>query len=350
MAFGKDDTEKLYENLIYPVLKENNIKAVIINRQEKNEDLNIQIIDQLIKCDFAIVDLTYARPSVYYEAGFSERLSQVIYTVRHDHLDISSPDNLRVHFDLSVKPIISWKNPNDEVFAKKLSSRLKATVIKAWKEKNNIREADNSSKLTFNLLNSLQKVLFTRKIALRKFKKIGFSKWALIKDYRRANIKYKKDAIINGAINDIKSVRMINQTYSIITLNSTTTLYKEDLRIFKISHSPGSILTYENGKELLASKEISKLSIHHFILSIRKISLARIEDIFPEFTRLPNSHLFFSSIYYPESGGNEGIKKNCLIYLHFIDGIESELSLSDVLQKHIDLSGLGKNNSKEKIR
>ncbi len=85
MAFGKEDTEKLYDNLMLPVLNKLNIRPVIINRQESNDDLNLQIMEELEKCDFAIADLTYARPSVYFEAGFAQRAVEVIYTVRADH-------------------------------------------------------------------------------------------------------------------------------------------------------------------------------------------------------------------------------------------------------------------------
>lgn len=71
--------------------------------------------------------LTYARPSVYYEAGFAERTVPVIYTVRRDHLHARSgdPDHTRVHFDLLMKNIVSWVSDGDEQFYKKLKARLK---------------------------------------------------------------------------------------------------------------------------------------------------------------------------------------------------------------------------------
>ena len=59
---------------------------MIINRREDNRDINHQIIEQLNACDFCITDLTYTRPSVYFEAGYAQRAVDVIYTVRSDHL------------------------------------------------------------------------------------------------------------------------------------------------------------------------------------------------------------------------------------------------------------------------
>lgn len=119
MAFGREDTDSLYEDQIFPVLKRNKIKPIIINRRQSNQDLNIQIIEELLTCDLCISDLTYARPSVYYEAGFAERFILVIYTVRKDHLSRGQPDELRVHFDLQMKPLITWANPKDPTFCLK---------------------------------------------------------------------------------------------------------------------------------------------------------------------------------------------------------------------------------------
>jgi nucleoside 2-deoxyribosyltransferase len=73
MAFGKKDTDSFYNYLLLPTLKRNNIRPVIINRRQSNDDLNIQIIEQLRLADICIVDLTYARPSVYFEAGVAQQ-------------------------------------------------------------------------------------------------------------------------------------------------------------------------------------------------------------------------------------------------------------------------------------
>jgi nucleoside 2-deoxyribosyltransferase len=82
MAFGRDDTDAFYEKQILPTLKRNGVRPVIINRRQSNDDINFQIFDQLDKADFCIADLTYTRPSVYFEAGYAQRSIPVIYTVR----------------------------------------------------------------------------------------------------------------------------------------------------------------------------------------------------------------------------------------------------------------------------
>ena len=49
MAFGREDTDLFYDNLVLPTLKKNNVTPIIINRRMSNDDLNIQIIEQLGK-------------------------------------------------------------------------------------------------------------------------------------------------------------------------------------------------------------------------------------------------------------------------------------------------------------
>lgn len=133
MAFDHEDTDQIYDNVIEKILTRNGVIPIIINRKQDNRDINIQIIDELDRCDFCITDLTYTRPSVYFEAGYAQRQVEVIYTVRSDHLKKNQPDDKRVHFDLQMKPIIRWKNPEDTTFPIRLEKRLKTTILKKLK-------------------------------------------------------------------------------------------------------------------------------------------------------------------------------------------------------------------------
>src|SRR5215472_9716952 len=54
-----------------------------MGRLEHNDDIDKRIMKEIKACDFAIADLTYARPSVYFEAGFAQR--SVPVTSRKDH-------------------------------------------------------------------------------------------------------------------------------------------------------------------------------------------------------------------------------------------------------------------------
>jgi hypothetical protein len=79
------------------------------------------------QADFCIADLTYARPSVYYEAGYLTGSDKpVIFVARSDHFRARDSDpegNLRVHFDLQMKNIIAWNAPN-KTFQRRLSKRI----------------------------------------------------------------------------------------------------------------------------------------------------------------------------------------------------------------------------------
>ena len=125
MAFGRDDCDAIYDRHISPVLRRLGIDAVRVDRRQHKDDLNSYIIGQIKEADIALVDLTYARPSVYYEAGFAEPQIPVVYTVRKDHLRPGQPDDgLRVHFDLQMKKIVSWEHIGDATFESRLRQRL----------------------------------------------------------------------------------------------------------------------------------------------------------------------------------------------------------------------------------
>ncbi|NMB82923.1 MAG: hypothetical protein GYA14_14015 [Ignavibacteria bacterium] len=80
-----------------------------------------------MKSDFCISDLTFARPSVYYESGYAERNIPVIYIVRKDHfrqIDSDIYGNFCIHFDLQKKNIIPWTEENTITFSKNLKKRI----------------------------------------------------------------------------------------------------------------------------------------------------------------------------------------------------------------------------------
>src|SRR5260370_6071851 len=120
MAFDKPDTDEIFGG-IDETLNAMGIKAVRVDRIEHNDDIDNRLISELESADFVLADLTYSRPSVYFEAGYAQRKVPVIYTVRRDHLRPTLGDehgNLRVHFDLQMKNIIPWTNAADTVFEK----------------------------------------------------------------------------------------------------------------------------------------------------------------------------------------------------------------------------------------
>jgi len=174
MAFGRDDCDAIYDRQIQPLLKSLNISPIRVDRREHKDDLNIYIIRMLKESDIALVDLTYARPSVYYEAGYAERKIPVVYTVRKDHLNRSQQnDSIRVHFDLEMKKIIAWKNPEDNTFSNRLKQRINY-FIRPMKKKRNERkklEKDRQLFMSRSPIDQMSEVkkIFQRRLRAKRF-------------------------------------------------------------------------------------------------------------------------------------------------------------------------------------
>jgi hypothetical protein len=130
-ALGKEDVDQIYDRAIRPVLEELRIRPVRVDRIEHNDDIDDTILALINRSELCIADLTYARPSVYYEAGVVHGLARpVVYIARSDHFrdkDSDSFGNLRVHFDLQMKNVIAWTGAN-EAFRKRLRRRLKRVI------------------------------------------------------------------------------------------------------------------------------------------------------------------------------------------------------------------------------
>lgn len=159
-AFDRDDVDKIYDGVILPLLKKMDIIPLRINRIEHNENIDQKIIELLKKCDFCISDLTYARPSVYYESGFAERNSPVIYIARKDHFRQKDSDvygNLCIHFDLQKKNIIPWDTNSTSNFSIKLRKRI-TYVIKPILKKSLEKNKQRDEEYKFNKLSQDEKL------------------------------------------------------------------------------------------------------------------------------------------------------------------------------------------------
>ena len=150
MAFDHGDTDSLYRLAIGSLLVEQRIVPIRVDRVEHQERIDQFIIDNIDAADFVIADLTYARPSVYYEAGYAESRIPVIYTCRRDHLGggTKAPDGyqLKIHFDLITKNIIVWSNPADPTFVKRLRKRLDFVTRPLLRDRRSVEERQDQIK------------------------------------------------------------------------------------------------------------------------------------------------------------------------------------------------------------
>jgi hypothetical protein len=176
MRFGEQETDLVYEKLIEVALDKLQIKPVRIDRINHNENIDTKIMKELKICDFAIADLTFARPSVYFEAGFAESRVPVIYTCRRDHLGSgqkSHDDGFKVHFDLQMRNIIPWTSHRDSEFRRKLTARI-AKVVAPLITANAKITTDRDASKAFAALSLHERVVCIRDSAMKALTVAGF--------------------------------------------------------------------------------------------------------------------------------------------------------------------------------
>ena len=335
MAFDYDDTDALYDTAILPVLKANNIVPVIINRREDNRDINQQIIEQLNVCDFCIADLTYTRPSVYFEAGFAQRAVEVIYTVRADHLRKDQPDNLRVHFDLQMKPLIKWTSPSDRTFPERLQRRIRGTVLRRWNktQKEKIKRQQQQSNFAHIPLDT--RIAKLRSGVISTILKLGFSNWiSLVGPYALPEgipSPQKLSQLIEPYW--ILGKRQENETLRVVSVRIEESLTLKKLRSEFGNRLVGSSLTpHLNGHRMVQEQSTVDQTIEHHILgSIRLVPQSRIMSAMPSLSWDPTKACYRTVIDWQFKSRRQESEKwvevvllvTRIVYVHFIDNIKS---------------------------
>lgn len=265
-AFGKDDVEEIYQNAVLPVLKSMEITPYRVDQIEHNDDIDDKIIELILKCDICIADLTYARPSVYYEAGYFKGLGKsIIFIARKDHFSPKAEDlygNLKIHFDLQMKNIIQWSSTKRvDTFKKKLLSRLKL-ISKPLLQRIEKACKKEKSRLQFSRLSQEEKQKTIETQLLKFFRK---KSW-IHHRFNLSNDDYDKDISKFSSKNLNKSKKYI---YSSITLSAT----KEYLKYNRM-----------NLIRVIRLGIFKQVNQNQLFISIRKIPKSRLEDLYPEAT------------------------------------------------------------------
>lgn len=334
MAFGRNDSDAIYQNSILPVLRRNNVKPVIINRQQSNDDLNIQIIERLKQADFCIADLTYTRPSVYFEAGFAQRSIPVIYTVRKDHLNKGQPEDLRVHFDLQMKPIIDWNSASDSSFADRLERRLKVTVLRDWRRNDNLRSKNDIEIKKFSSMPLQDRLISLRRHTINMMRQLDItsSSWELDKFGRnmfRQNA--PKKYIIKGQENHITGMVKRKKKLLAVAIQSYESITDRDL--LDLREYYGSVF---HTMLKMSSAEISRIDSifsNIIILCLKPLSAAKIEKILTHYTPIEKSNRYAIS---PRTVNFQDYSINIGITFHFVSGIQSLTHLKSELKDLIE--------------
>lgn len=317
-----------------PVLRAAGIVPIIINRRHSNEDLNNQIIQQLRGCDFCLTDLTYARQSVYFEAGFAQRQVEVIYTVRRDHLRHGQPDNLRVHFDLQMKPLIPWDRPNQARFRSALRRRLDATVLREWRARERLSAARLVARAAFERLSVAQRLVALRKNCVRSLMALGFHNWHAGRIYADP---------VGDPLNDIEKSRYLHAMRSrkrhleVATIQTYQSLRKQEWTEVQPLFSQSA---FQNHLAGLRPRNRG-IVIHRAVLSLRSVSLPSVEAAFPNLQRGSRpGHLYYSmllQVHRPASHFEMPLTVN----LYVLSGLSSPADYSEALVADVQNLGSG---------
>ena len=304
LALGKKDVNEIYKNSFEVVLNDLNIEPNRVDIIEHNEDIDDKIIEIIYSCDFCIADLTYARPSVYYEAGYFTGLKKpVIYTSRSDHFIPNSNDihgNQKIHFDLQMKNIITW---NSTQKVKTLNNKLKKRILLVTEPlKQNLEELQKRQKAIedFKWLSQTNKLKSLQNLIIRKLKS---SRWKRVEYDTNAYPKPDNyQAYKNGR--------------EIIAIFITNTATKEYLKYIKKER-----IVYQLRRYNKSDNSIFQI----FIISLRKVPITRIDDNYPEHELIDEAKCTYQA----------GKVDNNVCYFHIISEIRSELEFESIINEKL---------------
>ena len=126
-----ESMDEVWEEGLRPAISDAGYEAVRIDRKEHLNKIDDEIIAEIRRARFLVVDFTQdetgARGGVYYEAGFAHGLNiPVVFTCRKDTLG-------EVHFDTRQYPHIVWGTPEElrDGLTKRISAVLGDGPLKA---------------------------------------------------------------------------------------------------------------------------------------------------------------------------------------------------------------------------
>ena len=347
MAFDHEDTDALYEGAIRPVLKANGILPVIINRREDNRDINHQIIEQLNACDFCITDLTYTRPSVYFEAGYAQRAVDVIYTVRSDHLLKNQPDDVRVHFDLQMKPLIKWTSPEDKTFPGRLERRLRSTVLRNWRSSQKEIQKEREDRDQFAHMPLRSRLIMLRRRAVSTVVRLGFSEWTpLVGPYLTGDSMGWRQVLAQVAsLHWLLSERRQNRLLQVASVRIEESLPLQKLRDeYGRRFVSSNYVPHLKASRMVAERSPVNRTIEHYLLgSLRPVPQSRIMSAIPLLSWDASNSRYETVVEWQDSAlrwRTTGQKRDSVkvqfavsrtIYMYFVDGIRSLPEFQDRL-------------------
>lgn len=122
IAMAFNDDMKFSREKIMQAIKESGYIPMIIDEKQHNNQIVPEIFYEIETSMFVIVDLTYHRNGVYYEAGYAQALKKEVI------IPCKACDFDKRHFDIAQKNIIKWIDEDD--LYNRLIERINATIGK----------------------------------------------------------------------------------------------------------------------------------------------------------------------------------------------------------------------------
>ena len=318
-AFGKKDVDVIFTKVVQPVLHTRGVTPIRVDRVEHNDDIDDKILELIEACDFCIADLTYARPSVYYEAGRVHGMGKpVIFLARSDHFSPKEEDlfgNFRIHFDLHMKNIIKWAE-STATLQNRLGSRVNVVtkpLLRSLRE----NQTQKLSQTSFGKLPQKEKLLTIVHFTESKLKKMKF---CLEKEGSR------------WIKTDVIGVKKTRQAPIFVWCLAQASFTKSRLQDISNIIPYGSSSMSDFLKNMKVDTE-QNITSHILCCSLRPTPESRITDALPHFS--PHEQLKVYS-YVRDSRSHAGIN---ITHIHFLDRIDSVLAIQDQLKKHLPLVG-----------
>ena len=312
-AFDHPDIDAVYDQAVRPVLKELKIHSLRVDRVEHNDDIDDRIFQLIDKAQICIADLTHARPSVYYEAGYAfGRGKPVIYIARSDHLRPREDDpsgNLRVHFDLQMKNIIPWTTPND-AFRQRLRARLRH-VTRPILRKNEADDAEERQAQAFAALSIAQQLESLRTKAINLLR---------VRGYSRHRFEHQSD--LERDRYHIHQEKWSGQTCRQVHLVLTPTLNKTTVSAMRYVWWP--MLTKED------FEAASRIESAPIFVSLRKVRPATLRGLFASWAPIGDRIFSSDSIAGPNGATPHGLR------IIVVDGPRSVESFALMFKRQLD--------------